>query len=110
MLEVDFNAKRGLPEHFSASAITTYLGCQLRWYFRYVEGVKTPPGVAMVKGTSVHKVQEVNYGQKVESPEDLPMNDLLDVARDGHIQRGRPVVVGLLREVLRVLAHLRVGR
>ena len=46
-LEVDFNAKKGMPKHFSASAINTYLRCPTQWYFRYVEWVKSPPGVAI---------------------------------------------------------------
>ena len=81
-LEVDFNAKKGMPKHFSASAINTYLRCPTQWYFRYVEWVKSPPGVAMVKGSSVDAAATLNYTQKMDTHEDLPEADVLDATRD----------------------------
>lgn len=79
-------------EHLSPSSIGTFLNCQTQWYFRYVEGLKTPPAVALVAGSSVHKAAEANYTQKQESHEDLPVDELLDVTRDTFVKGSSDIV------------------
>lgn len=54
--------------------------CGKQYYFRYIENIKSPPAVAMIQGTSVHKAQELNMRQKIESFADLPTSDVLDCA------------------------------
>ena len=78
--------------HISPTQIDTYLRCGEQYRRRYVLGEKIPPGVALVKGSAVHRAAEVNYRQKLESRADLPVPDLQEaaashgqemVARDG---------------------------
>lgn len=68
--------------HLSASSLDTFRRCPLQWRFRYVEGIKVPPSVAIVQGASVHRGAEYNYSYKVETGEDLPTDEILDVTRD----------------------------
>jgi len=56
--------------------------CGMQYYYRYVEGIKTPPAVAMLQGSSLHKGQEVNFSQKIESHEDAPLDVVLDAVSD----------------------------
>jgi len=50
----------------------------MQWYLRYVEGLKIPPGIALVLGKSFHEAKAFNGGQKVSSCEDLPFNVVVD--------------------------------
>jgi CRISPR/Cas system-associated exonuclease Cas4 (RecB family) len=62
----------------SASSVSTFLRCGHQWYLAYVEGVKSPPSLAMARGLAVHKAVEHNMEQKVVSHEDVPVGDMLD--------------------------------
>lgn len=53
----------------SASALTTYLSCRLRFYFRYVAGLKEPDELSEIPGPEVvgnllHHAMEFLYGDK----------------------------------------------
>ena len=73
---------KNIRDYQSFSSLNTYMNCNLQYYFRYVEGIKTPPAVAMIRGTAGHKGNEVNYKQKITSFVDLPESDVLDATRD----------------------------
>ncbi len=73
--------------HLSASAIEMFLRCPQQWAYRYMEDLKIPPSVSLVQGTSVHAAAEHNYAYKVETHEDLPADEVLDVARDAFKER-----------------------
>lgn len=66
--------------HVSPSALDTYLRCGEQYRRRYINGEKIPPGVALVKGASVHRAAETNYRQKIETHADLPVPDLQEAA------------------------------
>ena len=66
--------------HISASSIDTYNRCPEQWRRRYVEGHKIPPGIALIRGTAVHKGAEHNFKQKIESKVDLPKQEVIDVS------------------------------
>lgn len=66
-------------DHLSATAINMYLRCPQQYYFRYCEGMKSPPGAALTLGLSFHRGTAKNYEQKIETHEDLPIDDVLDV-------------------------------
>ena len=72
----------------SPSSINMFLRCQYQWYLRYVEGLKVPPKSALVVGLAFHKGEEINFSQKVETGEDLPLDDVLD-AYDTSLSRER---------------------
>jgi hypothetical protein len=78
-------------DHFSASAISTYLRCPTQWYFRYIEGVKIPPAAAQAQGTSFHRTAEENYRLKIDTHEDMPLEYLLDVTRDAFAEASEDV-------------------
>jgi len=60
-------------------------GEQYRW--RYVEGIIAPPGIALVVGPSVHEGAEHNYKQKVETRQDLPLEEVVEAAADSYERR-----------------------
>ena len=70
------------PDHISASQLTMFNRCAMQWYFRYAEGKRIPPGVALIRGKSVHEAREMNLRQKVETGDDLPAEEVEAAARD----------------------------
>jgi RecB family exonuclease len=64
----------------SPSSIDTYLKCGEMWRRRYVLGERIPPGIAILKGKSVHGAAEANFKQKIESHKDLKLSDLKEAA------------------------------
>lgn len=64
--------------NLSASSVNTYLRCGHQWYLAYVEGHVSPPSFAQARGIAVHKAVEANMLQKVESKEDMPVEDMKD--------------------------------
>jgi len=52
--------------------------CPAQWYYRYRMGLKVPPSAAMSLGSSVDTGISHNYEQKVESHEDMAIDDVLD--------------------------------
>ncbi len=63
----------------SPTQINMFMRCQYQWYLRYVEGLKIPPKPDMVVGSSFHKAMERNFQNKMETQEDLPVDEVLDV-------------------------------
>lgn len=67
--------------HLSFSQISMFLRCSQSWYYRYIDpGVPLPPGIALIKGKSVHSGIEYNFSQKIESHADLDKKDIVDKA------------------------------
>ncbi len=60
------------------SQINTYTSCPRKYRFSYVdEDVKIMRGSsAMTLGSALHKAQEFNYKQKIESKKDLPLAEI----------------------------------
>ena len=64
----------------SPSQVNMFTRCGAAWYFRYVEGLKSPPpSASMVRGKAFHRGLEENYKQKLETHEDLPEDYVMDV-------------------------------
>lgn len=66
--------------YLSPSQISMYLRCPMQWYYRYGEGIILPPAGAMVKGRAVHRGLDANYKQKIDTFEDLPNSDVVELA------------------------------
>lgn len=66
--------------HLSASQLETFWRCGEAYRRRYVEGEKIPPGFALLIGSSIHKGAEHNFRQKIETHEDLPVDEIIDKA------------------------------
>lgn len=69
----------GIP-HYSQSQANTWSRCQEQWRRRYVEGDKRPPGIAAHVGKGIHFAAEQNGSQKIDSHEDMDVDDLVEVA------------------------------
>lgn len=66
-------------DYISASQLNMYLRCPAQYYFRYIQGLIIPPKSALTKGKAVHKGQEVNYKQKIETQEDMKLSDVQEI-------------------------------
>jgi len=69
--------------HVSHSAMDCYLRCGEQYRRAYVLKERIPPGIALVKGSSVDAAANLNYEQKLETHEDLPEAKLLEAAAAG---------------------------
>lgn len=66
--------------YISPSQIGSYTRCGEAYRRRYIKGERIPPGVALIRGSAVHKGAEFNFKQKVESHQDLKVSDVVDYA------------------------------
>jgi RecB family exonuclease len=69
-LQARFYEEGGRPRAFSATALTTYLTCPLRFYFRYVADIQEPAEVEEIMeantfGSILHETLEALYGPLV---------------------------------------------
>ncbi len=69
-------------EHLSVSQVKTYLLCPLKYFYRYVQRLPTPKSSELALGSAVHSALEVNFTQKVQSREDLPLAQVTDAFSD----------------------------
>ena len=69
-----------MPEHLSISQINKYLGCGEAYRLHYIEGIKQPPNISMIKGSAFHKAAETNNIQKKKSKKDLSVDELKEIA------------------------------
>jgi len=66
---------------FSHSLIEAYSRCPAFAKFRYIEGIPSPKGKALVKGSACDAAWNENLIQKIDTGADLPLTDLLDATR-----------------------------
>lgn len=71
--------------HISPSAVDMYLRCGEQYRRRYMLGERLPPGVALIKGSAVHRAAEINYRQKITTHADLSVRDMQEAAAE-HVQ------------------------
>ena len=69
-------------DHLSHSSVATFLRCPRQWAFSYIEGLRRPPGVALIKGSALDKAATFNLDQKRVTKRDLAVYDVLEVAED----------------------------
>ncbi|HET9614397.1 MAG TPA: PD-(D/E)XK nuclease family protein [Candidatus Limnocylindrales bacterium] len=67
---------------WSGSSLNTFLRCAKQWEFAYVYRYRRPPKLRMVLGTAAHYAAEVDLRQKIETHEDLPVDELVDAYAD----------------------------
>ena len=70
-------------KHVSPSQLSMLFRCGEQYRRRYIEGEVIPPGFAAHRGTGVHAAADENNTQKIETHEDLPVDDLKDIAAEG---------------------------
>lgn len=71
-----------LPPHWSPTQSEMFAMCPERYRRRYVEGEKIPPGIALIRGSAVHKGAEVNLKHKRDNGVLLAEDAVLAAARD----------------------------
>jgi RecB family exonuclease len=76
-------------QNLSASSVLTFLRCEYQWYLAYVEGHVSPPSFAQARGIAVHKAVEANMVQKVQSHEDMHVEDMKDAFSTSWNQEGK---------------------
>jgi len=54
----------------------------MQYYWRYIEGIKEPPGVALLMGQATHRSIQRNLEQKIETGVLLPLEEAQEIARD----------------------------
>ncbi len=108
-------------EHLSFSSIDTFLTCPMRWKFRYVDKIKSPPSIFLEFGGSGHEALKLNNIHKFESGSDLPtkiVNDKFcdtlqtkkkniedwdgenpETSYDKHIRLGQKLLAEYMKEV-----------
>ena len=78
MNDTDENEKQ--RKHLSASQLEMFAKCPESWRRRYIEKEVIPPRLAMLKGSALHKAAEHNMRQKMQTREDLMVDEIVDFA------------------------------
>jgi len=73
--------------HLSWTQLNMLWRCPRQYEYRYVKEIILPPTAFVFLGGSIHIPLEKNYQQKVESKQDLPLNDILDIFSDSWEKR-----------------------
>lgn len=69
-------------DHLSHSQISMLHKCGEQYRRRYIDGERVPPGVAQIRGRSVHRANERNLVAKVETGALLSLDEVQAAARD----------------------------
>ncbi len=69
-------------DHISPSQLGTFGNCGMQWKYRYMDGLRLAPGFAQIRGKSTHQGVEVNFSQKIESKEDLSVEEVKAITSD----------------------------
>jgi len=73
----------GLPRKLlSPSQFDRYRKCPRQYEYIYVKGLRKPPGVAQVKGSSVHKGAEVTHLHTIETGKPLSLEEATQAVAD----------------------------
>jgi len=91
--------------HLSASQLDTFRRCPQQWYYSYVEGLKIPPGIALLVGSGVHKGAEVDLKTKIVTGQDEPLDVVLDAAVTEYDSRMRKEGLFLTRDEMAAKAQ-----
>lgn len=64
--------------HLSASRVNTFMRCGMQYYFRYCDGLISPPSGALAVGSSFHSSIAKDYLQKANTRANLPLDEVMD--------------------------------
>lgn len=73
--------------HLSVTQLELFAKCPEAYRRRYVEKESRPPGIALIRGSSVHTAAEHNMRQKMTSRQDMRPADVVEVADVAFRQR-----------------------
>ena len=82
-----YDVNRHPKSQFSPSALNTYLDCRLKFYYRYVAGLKAPDEVSAeidsaLFGTIFHRAAELVYKDLTANGKEIRKDDLEQVLRN----------------------------
>ena len=66
----------------STSMLSTYIMCGLRFKYTYIDKLSGFKGMRATMGSAVHKAREVDLTNKMDTEQDMNVEELQDVARD----------------------------
>lgn len=73
----------GIPKGvLSPSQFLMYKKCPRQYEYAYVKGIRRPPGIAMVKGTAIHKGAEVVHKHTIETGQRMSMEAAIQEVSD----------------------------
>ena len=71
-----------MQDHISWSQIDMFNRCPRQWAFRYVDELRSPPSGALIEGGVYHQTLEQNFRSKLETGEDMKVDDCTDLFAD----------------------------
>ncbi len=72
----------GLAEVLSPSRVNTYLSCSARYWYKYGLQLPDVQGSSLAIGKALHSAMKINFEQKIETKQDLPLAGVLGVYND----------------------------
>jgi len=77
----------GRPDYISISQVNAYQRCGIQYYFSYIEGIKTLPNDAMLRGTSVDTSANEHFNEKSQNEVGITENNFVDMAVATHDEK-----------------------
>ena len=72
--------ERKYPRYISATQITAFLDCPLKYRTIYAgEVTRVPPNLYILYGSAIHHALETNFRQKITTRKDLPTRDVIEI-------------------------------
>jgi hypothetical protein len=87
-----------MKPYLSATQINMLAKCPKQYEFRYVDGIRSPPGVSLVLGKGGHKGVEANLRAKLASGELLSLEAVTQAAAEGVREEWEKEPVALTEE------------
>ena len=75
------------PDYISVSQVNTYQRCGIQYYFSYIEGIKTTPNDAMLRGTSVDTSANSHFSKKAINETGITEDNFVDMAVATHDEK-----------------------
>jgi len=86
------NQDSGLPKgYLSATSISMYLKCPRQFEFRYVAGIKSPPGLSLVEGSSYHDAIAKNNRRLMVGKKGYNVDGLVGLFEETFAEEGRNI-------------------
>ena len=75
------------PDYISVSQVNTFQRCGLQYYFSYIEGIKTLPNDAMLRGTAIDTSANEHFNEKSLNEIGITENNFIDMAVATHDEK-----------------------
>ena len=82
MNDLDTRTEAPLGKHTSFSQFSTFMRCQMKYWFRYGLKMRGRPSIPLARGKSGHAAVEWNFSKKLTTGVDQPTDQVLDLFSD----------------------------